>query len=157
MCPPLEASVLVPPQGNSHGSKAHFQALKYNSRQIGQAPTNHPDRVVLISAGVQSLSRCSRLVRPQIDLFATRFDHKLPKLLSLVQDQTAWAVDTLSLYWENLDVYAFPPVSLLNKLVSKVMDQGCHRRILIAPGWPNMSWFWDLVNLSVEIPFVLPL
>ena len=28
--------------------------------------------------------------------------------------------------------------------------------ILIAPGWPNMTWFWDLVNLSVQIPFTLP-
>ena len=23
--------------------------------------------------------------------------------------------------------------------------------ILIAPGWPNMPWFWDLVNLSVQL------
>ena len=47
--------------------------------------------------------------------------------------------------------------SLLNQVISKVMDQGCHRMILIAPGWPNMPWFWDLVNLSVPIPFQLPL
>ena len=59
--------------------------------------------------------------------------------------------------WENLDVYIFPPVSLLGKVLSKVMDRGCHRMILIAPVCPNMSWFWDLVNLSIQIPFVLPL
>ena len=29
--------------------------------------------------------------------------------------------------------------------------------ILTAPGWPNMPWFWDLVNLSLQIPFRLPL
>ena len=28
--------------------------------------------------------------------------------------------------------------------------------ILIAPGWPGMSWFWDLVQLSTEIPLQLP-
>ena len=49
------------------------------------------------------------------------------------------------------------PVALLNKVVSKVVDQGCRRMILIAPGWPNMPWFWDLVCLSVQIPFMLPL
>ena len=43
----------------------------------------------------------------------------------------------MSLSWENLDVYAFPPVSLLNQVISKVMDQGCHRMILVAPVWPN--------------------
>ena len=83
---------------------------------------------------------------PQVDLF-----------VSPVPDSTAWAVDALSISWENLDVYAFPPVALLNQVVSKVMDQGCHRMVLIAPGWPNMAWFWDLVTLSVQIPFQLPL
>ena len=28
--------------------------------------------------------------------------------------------------------------------------------ILIAPGWPGMPWFWDLVQLSTEIPLQLP-
>ena len=95
---------------------------------------------------------CSRWVQSQVDLFATRFNHKLPKFVSLVPDPTAWAVVALSLPWENLDVYAFRPVSLLNQVLSKVMDQGCRRMILIAPGWLNMPWFWDLVNLSVQIP-----
>ena len=95
--------------------------------------------------------------QPQVDLFATRFNHKLPKFVSPVPDPTAWAVDALSLPWESLEVYAFPPVSLLSQVISKVVDQGCLRMILIAPGWPNMPWFWDLVNLSVQVPFQLPL
>ena len=94
---------------------------------------------------------------PHLDLFATRFNHVLSRFVSPVSDPTAWAVDALSIPWENLDVYAFPPVSLLNQVVSKVMDQGCRRMVLIVPGWPNMPWFWDLVNLSVQIPFQLPL
>ena len=101
---------------------------------------------------------CSRWAPPQVDLFATtRYNYKLPKFVSLVPDPTAWAVDALSLPWQNLDVYAFPPVSFLNQVISKVVNQGCLRMILIAPGWPNMPWFWDLVNLSVQIPFSLPL
>ena len=65
---------------------------------------------------------CSRWVQPQVDLFETRFNHKLPKFVSPVPDQTVLAVDALSLPWENLDVYAFPPVALLSKVVSKVID-----------------------------------
>ena len=93
---------------------------------------------------------CSRWDPPQVDLFATWYNYKLT-------NPKAWAVDALSLLWQNLDVYAFPPVSLFNQVISKVVDQGCLRMILIAPGWPNMPWFWDLVNLSVQIPFSLPL
>ena len=100
---------------------------------------------------------CSKWPPPLVDLCATRFNHKLPSLVSPVPDQAAWAVDALSLSWEHLDAYAFPPVSLLPQVVSKLRDQGCHRMILIAPGWPNMPWFWDLVDLSVQIPFSLPL
>ena len=28
--------------------------------------------------------------------------------------------------------------------------------IVIAPGWPGMPWFWDLVQHSTEIPLQLP-
>ena len=100
---------------------------------------------------------CSNWGQPQIDLFATRFNHKLPKFVSPVPDSTAWAVDALSLPWSHLDVYAFPPVSLLSQVTSKLVNQGFHRMILIAPGWPNMPWFWDLISLSSQIPFSLPL
>ena len=100
---------------------------------------------------------CSKWAPPLVDLFVTRFNHKLPSFVSMVPDQAAWAVDAPSLSWEQLTAYAFPPVSLLPQVVSKLRDQGCHRMILIAPGWPNMPWFWDLVELSVQIPFSLPL
>ena len=153
MCPPLEASVLVPSQGNSTQGMTHSRSLKCNSRQIVQTKASDPDRVIPISAGVQSL--VLQMGRPQVDLFATWFNHKLPKFVS--PDQTTWAVDASSHPWVGLDVYTFPPVSLLNQVVTKVMDQGCQRMILIASGWPNMPWFWDLVSLSVQIPFMLPL
>ena len=33
----------------------------------------------------------------------------------------------------------------------------CHCLIIvIVPGWPGMPWFWDLVQLSTEIPLQLP-
>ena len=44
------------------------------------------------------------------------------KFVLLVLGQTAWAVDALSLVWENLDAYAFPPVFMLSKVIARVMD-----------------------------------
>ena len=52
--------------------------------------------------------------------------------------QYAWAVDILSLSWEDVDPYAFPPVAILGKVVE--MDYPCRRIILIALVWPNMPW-----------------
>ena len=61
---------------------------------------------------------CSRWTPPQVDLFAIWFNYKLPKFVSPVPNPTAWAVDALSLPWQDLDAYAFPPVSLLNQVIS---------------------------------------
>ena len=99
---------------------------------------------------------CSRWHQPQVDLFATRFNNKLPQFVSPVPDPQAWAVDALSLSWEDLDPYAFPPAAILGKVVEKLQDYPCNRIILIAPGWPNMPWFWDLVAMSSQIPPCLP-
>ena len=99
---------------------------------------------------------CARWHQPQVDLFATRFNNKLPQFVSPVPDPQAWAVDALSLSWEDLDPYAFPPAAILGKVVEKLQDYPCNRIILIAPGWPNMPWFWDLVAMSSQIPLCLP-
>ena len=93
---------------------------------------------------------------PEVDLFATRYNNKLPKFVSPVLDPQAWAVDALSFSWEDLDLYAFPPIPLLGNVVNKLLSHNCKRLTLIAPGWPNMPWFWDLVELSVQIPLCLP-
>ena len=50
----------------------------------------------------------------------------------------------------------FIPFLPVSQVVSKVVDHGCRRMILIAPGWSNMPWFCDLVNLSVQVPLLLP-
>ena len=99
---------------------------------------------------------CTRWHQPQVDLFATRFNNKLPQFVSPVPDPQAWAVDALSLSWEDLDPYAFPSAAILGKVVEKLQDYPCNRIILIAPGWPNMPWFWDLVAMSSQVPLCLP-
>ena len=115
----------------------------------------HPRTIILpVSTGVQLLVL---QLGPTADRSFCHPIHKLPKFVSPVPDSTAWAVDALSLSWSNLDVYAFPPVSLLSQVISKLVNQGFRRMILIAPGWPNMPWFWDLISLSSQIPFSLPL
>ena len=99
---------------------------------------------------------CDRWHTPQVDVFATRFNNKLNQFVSPVPDPLAWAVDAFSLPWEDLDPYAFPPVAILGKVVEKLHNSSCHTIILIAPGWPNMPWFWDLVTMSSQIPLSLP-
>ena len=70
----------------------------------------------------------------------------------------AWAVDALSLPWEDLDPHAFPPAAILGKVVEKLpMQDYPYRRInLITSGCLSMPWLWDLVAMSSQIPLRLP-
>ena len=131
--------------------------LVHQKSSNSQSPTHsrpdHPNRVVSPSRGLPSNMQ---QVAPASYLFAMRFNNKLPLFVSPVPDSLATAVDALSLPWENLDAYAFPPAAILGKVVEKLQDSPCKRIILIFSGWPNMPWFWDLVTMSSQIPLSLP-
>ena len=116
-------------------------------RQAIQTWPDHSNRVVPSSRSVSSYM-LPVAPAPSGVVFPTRFNNKLPQFVSPVPDPQAWAVDALSLSWENLDPYAFPPATIFGKVVEKLQDYRCNRIILIAPGWPNMPWFWDLVVQS---------
>ena len=89
--------------------------------------------------------------RPHVDLFATKFNMRLPLYVSPVTDPEAWGVDALSISWTNLDAYAFPPFPILGKVVRKAeLDRP--RLILITPGWFGQPWYPDLLRLSHEPP-----
>ena len=98
---------------------------------------------------------CQKWFTPHVDLFATHLNHKLPLYVSPIPDPRAWDTDALNIDWTNLTAYAYPPTALLHKVIQKIKQ--CHCLIIvIAPGWPGMPWFWDLVQLSTEIPLQLP-
>ena len=70
-------------------------------------------------------------------------------------DPNAMAVDALNISWQALDGYVYCPVALIPKVVQKMRTYAC-RMIVVAPGWPGMSWFWDLIELSTKPPLLLP-
>ena len=49
-----------------------------------------------------------------------------------------------------------PTNSHLGQSDGEVAGLPVQRIILIAPGWPNMPYFWDLVTMSSQIPLSLP-
>ncbi|KAL8583503.1 hypothetical protein ACOMHN_056313 [Nucella lapillus] len=92
--------------------------------------------------------------KPQVDLFATRFNHRLPLYVSPVPDPTAWAIDALSIPWSNLLGYAFPPFPILGKVLRKARED-LATLILVAPRWPAQAWFPELLHLSHVPPVKL--
>ena len=152
-CPSMENTDLVYQQAGYSQSPTHSRPAKCGSKlsRLGQTIQTEWS---LLPEVFQAIF--NRWHQPQIDLFATRFNNKLAQYVSPVMDPQAWAVDALSLPWEDLDPYAFPPAAILSKVVEKLQNYPCRRIILIAPGWLNMPWFWDLVAMSSQIPLSLP-
>ena len=96
----------------------------------------------------------ARWFKPHIDLFATRFSRRLPLFVSPVPDPQAWAVDALAIPWTNLSAYAFPPFSILRKVIRKARVEEASL-ILVAPMWESQPWFPDLLDLCHVDPVQL--
>ena len=62
---------------------------------------------------------------PNLDLFATRFSHKLPLYVSPVLDNQAFAIDAFSMNWNNLHAYAFLPTMLISSVLNKICQYQC--------------------------------
>ena len=90
-----------------------------------------------------------------MDLFATRWNHKLQLFVSPVPDLSAVGVDALSMTWKALWAYAYPPPALLPRVLEKAQQDQCEL-ILIAPHWPQVIWFPLLVGILVQSPLRIP-
>ncbi len=92
---------------------------------------------------------------PQLDLFATWLNNRLPVYVSQIPDPQAIAVDAFSILWNDLFIYAFPPYRLLNKTLFKFRQEGS-TMILIAPLSTEQSWYPELLDLLARDPLSLP-
>ena len=69
---------------------------------------------------------------PSIDLFATRLNHRLPLYVSPIPDQKALSIDAISIDWNRIHAYAFPPFHLIQTVINKIRISQC-KIVLIAP------------------------
>ena len=93
--------------------------------------------------------------KPMIDLFASDNNHKLPIYCSWIPSQKAFAIDALSIPWNNMEAYAFPPICLVPNVLAHMSLFHC-RIILIAPQWPRRHWYTNLLQSLIDYPRRLP-
>ena len=72
---------------------------------------------------------------PNIDLFATRLNNRLPVYVSPITDNRALVIGALSMNWDRIHGYAFPPFYTIPAVLNKVCQFQC-RIVLVAPLWP---------------------
>jgi hypothetical protein len=98
---------------------------------------------------------CEKFFTPAIDLFASRLNHKVARYVSWHPDPGASAVDAFTQNWANQLFYAFPPFSLITRMLQKVREDQAEG-IVIVPLWSTQAWYPVLMTMLVRKPCLLP-
>ena len=91
----------------------------------------------------------------EIDLFGSRLHHHLPLYASLLPDPGAEYIDAFSFTWPE-NVYLFPPIVLLDRVINKFTTDKCNLGLLIAPYRPSSPVFTSILDLCISSPIILP-
>lgn len=93
--------------------------------------------------------------RPHLDLMATSWNSQLPVYVSPFPDPQAFGVDAMSLSWDGMDAYVFPPWALIQALLVKLQSHQCCLTAVL-PRWPNRAWFPLLLQSLIDWPRRIP-
>ena len=89
-----------------------------------------------------------------VDLFASRLCHQIPRYISWQPRPHSWMVDTFQLNWAHLNACSFPHFALIGWVLAKAMgDKGT--LIVITPVWPSQSRYTKLLRMSVQYPIFI--
>jgi len=92
---------------------------------------------------------------PEIDLFASSQNNKCKKFISWRPDPHSIAIDAFTVSWKHTFFYAFPPFSLILRMIQKIKTESA-RGIVVVPFWPNQPWFPVCMELAEKHIFIGP-
>ena len=81
---------------------------------------------------------------PSLELFANQMNRHLPRYVSPCADPHAHAVDALVCTWPREVLYAFPPFTILDRVLLKIQQERPGSLLLIAPVRPLANWYSGL-------------
>ena len=92
--------------------------------------------------------------KPEIDLYATNINTQFDKYAAFRPDPGAMYIDAFSIDWSDLKFYAFPAISVIPRVLSKV-KQDSAEGIIIVPFWPTQVWYPAMPKMLVSTPILL--
>lgn len=91
----------------------------------------------------------------EVDMFADRLTHQLPKYMSWKADPGSIQTDAFQIQWGRIQGYAFPPFCLIDRCLAKVQKDRATITI-VTPTWQSQVWYPTLLQLSIRHPILLP-
>ena len=90
--------------------------------------------------------------KPEIDLFASRLNNKLPRYYAWKPDPKSIGTNAFLQEWGNTVAYAFPPFNQIGKTIQKAMKEKT-KLILVCPNWPSQPWYSVATPLAKQTYF----
>jgi ribonuclease HI len=83
----------------------------------------------------------------EIDMFATRWNTKLPRYVSPDPDPEAEELDAFSLNWQGRRVYAHPPIRMIARTLLRIELEKVET-VMVVPDWPSQPWWPRLMEMT---------
>ena len=71
-------------------------------------------------------------------------------------DPNSFAKDAMQQVWNKMFGFAFPPFSLIVRVIKKVVRENVEGMILVIPIWQTGPWYTLLLRMSIQRPLFLP-
>jgi len=93
---------------------------------------------------------------PTVDMFASHRNARLPRYVSWRPEVQALWTDAFSQSWIGELPYIFPPPGLLLRILRKIYVEQLPKAMIIAPFWPNQTYFPRLMEMTLIPPQTIP-
>jgi hypothetical protein len=84
-------------------------------------------------------------VKCTVDLFAAPWNAQMPRWVGWSQASPSMSPDALKQSWRSEIPYIFPPISLIGKVLQKLVTEKIPLAVLVVPLWPGQAW-WPLLQ-----------
>ena len=150
----MELTQLVSSEQDQTHNQTHSREIQHSGRSIIQ--NKQTDFHTMVSQSKHCQCNFSHNQFSQHRSFCNTSQSQTSSLcVSYPRRKKALAIDAFTMNWNHIHAYAFPPFHLIQSVLNKIRQSQC-RIVLVAPLWPNRSWFPELLNLLVFQPICLP-
>lgn len=92
---------------------------------------------------------CNEFYLPEVDLFASYANTQCAMYCSWQPDPGCAFVDAFTISWNNRRAYAFPPFSLVAKVLQKI-NKDKATIIVVAPNWQSQPWYPKFLHMATS-------
>ena len=137
----------------NHLSATHIPG-KLNKVADKESRSNYADSQWMLQSKFFNLALEHLCFKPEIDLFPISINTLFGNYAAFRSDPWTMYIAAFSIYWSDLNFYAFPSISVIPSVLSKV-KQDIPEGIIVVPFWPTKAWYRVILKMLVLTPILL--